>query len=56
MANVRRLIELGMVPPLAKEVAAQIGEPQNSVWQLVEASALQAVNEMIAELEGGAVD
>ncbi len=24
MANVRRLVELGMVPPLAKEVATQI--------------------------------
>lgn len=30
MADTRRLVELGMVPPLAKEVATQIGTADNA--------------------------
>jgi len=30
MADVRRLVELGMVPPLAQEVASQIGSVDNA--------------------------
>ena len=30
MADTRRLVELGMVPPLAQEVASQIGDVDNA--------------------------
>ena len=30
MADTRRLVELGMVPPLAQEVASQIGSADNA--------------------------
>lgn len=38
MADVRRLVELGMVPPLAKEVAAQITSGVGNARRLAELS------------------
>lgn len=55
MANARRLVELGMPPELAKEVAAQIAAASGTPYTDADAVAAVAAKTEIAALTGSSV-
>lgn len=54
MADVRRLVELGMVPPLAKEVASQIDSEPVAAGSVTNASVASDAGIATSKLEDGA--